>query len=128
MWDLQKLIIGPGYLAMVGNWTGKQSKCLFINVYGPQSRRLKQELWAQSNLLITEFTGVICIMSDFNVVRRFQERSGCSFKPTRVVDFNHFISDNELLEVKQGGRRFIWVRVNSDGLEQSKLDRLLVNK
>lgn len=65
-------------------------------------------------------------MGDFKVVRRPCERSGCTFKPIKAVDFNTFLSDTELLDVKQGGRRF--TRVSWDGLKMRKLDRLLINK
>lgn len=65
-------------------------------------------------------------MGDFNVVRRPYERNGSRFKPIRAGDFNSFLSDAELIDVKQGGRKFTWV--SSNGLKISKLDRFLINQ
>lgn len=62
----------------------------------------------------------------YNVVRRCKERSGSIFNSPKASDCNHLFTENDLSEVKHGGRHFTWV--SNDGMKQSKLDRFLVNK
>lgn len=102
---------------MIGDWKGKTNRYMLINVYGPQLTSQKQALWSELHTFITNFQRSLCVTGDFNVVRRPSERSGSRFKPIRVGDFNFFLTDTELLDVKQGGRRFTWV--SWDGLKMS---------
>lgn len=86
----------------------------------------KRALWLELGSLIRGFEGLICLLGDFNVVRRADKRNGCRFKPFNAADFNAFLRNNELQDVKQGGRRYTWV--SWDGQKMSKLDRFLINK
>lgn len=64
-----------------------------------------------------------CIFGDFNAVRFEEERFSCQFYDMEVVDFNHFISTAQLVEIPLGGKRY--TRVSDDGVKFSKLDRFL---
>ena len=63
-------------------------------------------------------------MGDFNVVRRSDERFNSIFCARSARDFNHFIHENGLIDMRMGGHRFTYFR-NGD-LKMSKLDRFLV--
>lgn len=124
IWISDQIITGDSFLGIIGEWRGKRFKFLLLNVYGPQLTSQKRELWSQLRLLIQNFRGSVCVMGDFNVVRRPSERSGSRFKPIRAADFNS-LSDTTLIDVKQRARCFTWV--SWDGLKMSKLDRFLIN-
>lgn len=126
VWNTSQIIAGNRFRGVIGDWKGKTNKYLLLNVYRPQLTSEKRAFWGELTPLIKNFQGCICVMGDFNVVRRPSERSGSRFKPIAAGDFNSFLSQTELQDVKQGGRRFTWV--SWDGLKMSKLDRFLINK
>lgn len=125
VFNSEQILSGENYLGVLGQWKGKSSKYLLFNVYGPQLISQKRAMWSVLSNLMTNFRGV-CVIGDFNAVRRPSERCGSRFKPITTGDFNSFLLDTELIEVKQGGRRFTWV--SWDGLKMSKLDRFLINR
>lgn len=64
------------------------------------------------------------IMGDFNVVRRKEERFNSIFCAKTTSDFNNFIHETVLIDMKMGGHQFTCLR-NSDH-KLSKFDRFMV--
>ncbi|KHM99057.1 Transposon TX1 putative 149 kDa protein, partial [Glycine soja] len=72
--------------------------------------------------------GVWCFLGDFNSIRSQQERlSSSQSVPDHmgISDFNQWIQDMEIQEVKSAGSTFTWIRPN--GSVKSRLDRFLVS-
>jgi len=94
-------------------------------IYGPQTNARKRMLWDELGYLIRSETEVIWIvLGDFNVVRSKEERKGSHFDSNEASDYNDFISSSGLYDIQFAGRRF--TRFSKDGLQMSKLDRILV--
>ncbi|RZB52284.1 Phosphatidylinositol/phosphatidylcholine transfer protein SFH9, partial [Glycine soja] len=69
-----------------------------------------------------------CVLGDFNSIRHQDERvssaQSVSVDP-RISEFNAWISDMNLEDVRSVGRRFTWCRPN--GSAMSRLDRFLIS-
>ena len=70
--------------------------------------------------------GVWCVLGDFNVVCRREERRGVneeasSGQLSEMYLFNNFIGEMELEDLKVLGRRFTWYHTN--GRSMSRIDR-----
>jgi len=71
--------------------------------------------------------GLWCFPGDFNSMRSQEERISSSQRmvdTSDILDFNEWIFDMELQEIKGFGGRFTWFRPN--GTVKSRLDRFLV--
>ena len=71
--------------------------------------------------------GLWCFLGDFNSIRSQEERIGSSKRivgTNDISDFNDWIYEMELQEIKCIGCRFTWFRPN--GSVKSRLDRFLV--
>ncbi|XP_057794589.1 uncharacterized protein LOC131010900 [Salvia miltiorrhiza] len=122
-WDL------PG--AVVVNGIVKQGNigCCIINVYAPARAGEKHRLWdAIGTIVVQNADMCVCVMGDFNVVRRREERAGNgeTFNEAEARGFDDFICSNELEEIRIQGRKYTWFKPN--GRCKSKLDRFLVNE
>lgn len=99
----------------------KGIRFFLVNIYAPQDRRKKK--W--SGIFLSSFmssnVGEFLLFGDFNVVRYPNERSGSVFCQIEDDDFNNFIANSDLTDVKMRGRRF--TRVDSLCSKMEKLDR-----
>ena len=103
-----------------------------INVYSkcdlPAKRRLWENLIRERN---NRGGGAWCILGDFNVVRRRDERRGVNTEAssTQVLEmflYNSFLGDMELEDLNVLGRCYTWYHPN--GRSMSRIDRMLVSK
>lgn len=130
LWDSKsftstEVISSHNYLINIGTWVGISTPVIFANIYGPQPIREKAKLWENLKEIKQERKGVLIIMGDFNVVRRPDERFNSIFCPRTAKDFNNFILDSGLIDLKMGGFRYTCCR--SEGIKLSKLDRFLIS-
>jgi len=111
-------------------WRVEKVKCIIINVYSkcdlPAKRRLWENLIREQN---DRGGGAWCILGDFNVVRRRDERRGVNVgaTSTQVLEmflYNSFLGEMELEDLNVLGRRFTWYHPN--GRSMSRIDRMLV--
>lgn len=63
-------------------------------------------------------------MGDFNSIREKEDRSGCTYAARDCNNFNAFIEDNNLIEVKGSNFQFTWFGPNN---KKRKLDRIIIN-
>ncbi|KAJ9564655.1 hypothetical protein OSB04_000621 [Centaurea solstitialis] len=115
-----------GFVAVLGTWLGSNSKLGILNVYAPQSTRLKKLLWEEILKVLekeSDFDWIVC--GDFNEVRSAAERKGSSFDPLGARNFNDFIFSAGLSDLRLGGRSFTWM--SPDCSKLSKLDRFLIS-
>ncbi|KAL4565980.1 hypothetical protein LXL04_030088 [Taraxacum kok-saghyz] len=113
------------FLAVAGNWNGIWGETIFVNVYAPQAPAKKRSLWDKLLNLVNSRHGNWIFLGDFNAVRRPDERFNSNFCPRIAYDFNAFISNAGLLDLKMTGRRFTYFC--DVGCKLSKLDRFLVS-
>jgi endonuclease/exonuclease/phosphatase family metal-dependent hydrolase len=68
------------------------------------------------------------VLGDFNAIRSSEERVSRSRQLVSedYEPFNHFISNNELVDLPLCGRQYTWYR--GDGLSMSRLDRFLLSE
>ncbi|XP_057808558.1 uncharacterized protein LOC131023037 [Salvia miltiorrhiza] len=122
-WDL------PGAVVVNSRYKEGDILCCIINVYAPVGSGDKRILWDALSSIVEQNTDrSVCILGDFNSVRRRDERvgSGEAFGATDARSFEEFIRENDLEEIKTHGRKFTWYKPN--GKCKSKIDRFLVNE
>lgn len=92
-------------------------------VYGPVLRHYKQEFWDELNFIRNGNLDVWFLCGDFNAIRKKEKKSGPNFDMHLSRQFNNFINDNRLLELKLTTRKYTW----SNGTKFALLDRILVS-
>ena len=107
MWDpksfLKSNVISSRYfLAISGKWMGILGNTTPVNVYAPQSITDKRKLWEEL-LHIKNFDGIWVFFGDFNAVPRRDERFNSAFCKYTAADFNQFIANAGLKELKMDG-------------------------
>lgn len=117
---------GNGYLGVVGKWKACVTEVCMLNVYAPQERSLKRLLWEDIGRLLIDLPARRCLFWDFNAVRNEGERKGSMFDIGKAADFNCFIDQNELHELRLGAWKYTWIGYG--GLKLSKLDRFLLSR
>lgn len=69
------------------------------------------------------------VIGDFNAIRRREERKrrggGCQQRSCKLVEFNAFIDNMEVIELPFVGRRFSWIRAGGGAM--NRLDKALVS-
>jgi exonuclease III len=121
---------GEGYVGVTLDWGVEKKRCTIINVYSRCDLAAKKRLW---ECLLVERgrrgDGVWCVVGDFNVVCRRDERRGVNVEAStaQVLEmylFNNFIGEIELDDVNVLGRLFTWFHPN--GRSMSRIDRVLI--
>nr|KYP37647.1 Putative ribonuclease H protein At1g65750 family [Cajanus cajan] len=125
---LGRVFRGVGYLGVQGVWKQGDISIVIVNVYLPCDLTEKRNMWNE----IKEIRSVSnisrwLVAGDFNEVRRDIERQGIrgASRRSQSTEFNEFIADMDLEEVRIVGRSFTWYKLN--GTARSKLDRFLVS-
>lgn len=116
---------GNGFLGVAGLWQGGSNITTFLNVYGPHDDSVRRQLWYDILEVHTNSECRCCLMGDFNVVRKPEDRKGSRFYQSRAAAFNEFILAAGLVDLKLGGRLFTWT--GRGGTKLSKLDRYLIS-
>ncbi|GJR04729.1 retrovirus-related pol polyprotein from transposon TNT 1-94 [Tanacetum coccineum] len=101
-----KTLVTDNILIVEGNWAVNNVKCFLLNVYAPQSRQNKKEIWNFIRSFMQNHVGEFIVFGDFNVVRFAHECQGTVFCPNMAKDFNQLITDADLFDIPMGGRAF----------------------
>lgn len=96
-----------------------------LNIYAPQTSKMKQLLWEELKAVISSLPDHhICLLGDFNAVRQCNEKFNCHFNGAVADAFNSFISSVGLLEIPLINSSFTWFGPNQ---RKGRLDRVLVS-
>ena len=134
LWDndsfvVDRRIVGRGYILLEGTWTKENKKVCITNVYAPCDLQGKRQQWEEIKILRSSLhEGLWCVVGDFNSIRYQHERISSSQSLGNFnssSEFNSWISDMALEEVRSVGRTFTWYRPN--GTVMSRLDRFLLS-
>ena len=101
----------------------------FTAVYASPDPTKRQELWRELSDFAQRLEKPWLLAGDFNDTRYSWERNSSSASTTRrSVAFNHWIEDNQLIEIEFSGPSHTWARGNSSETYRSaRLDRALCN-
>ncbi|XP_021774659.1 uncharacterized protein LOC110738569 [Chenopodium quinoa] len=99
----------------------------FSTIYASPDPSKRQELWRDLSEFAKRNNKPWLLAGDFNETRFDWERSSsCSETSRRSRNFNHWVHDNQLLEVEFSGPSHTWARGNSmDTRRSARLDRVL---
>ncbi|KAL4557518.1 hypothetical protein LXL04_035699 [Taraxacum kok-saghyz] len=100
-----------------GFWIESGAEMYFINIYADQSKDKRKELWAFISAVLCNWQGQTVIVGDFNEVRKPNERRGSQFDKAGALEFDKFIKDNELEDLKIGEETSRGHRIYGDGRE-----------
>ncbi|XP_071698969.1 uncharacterized protein [Rutidosis leptorrhynchoides] len=131
MWDTSSFSVDDfvekeHFIAIKGNWISTKKESIVANVYGPQDDVGKKLMWETLETLMKKVDTSWLFCGDFNEVRDEEERFNSVYIPSRASRFNDFISNNNLIDIPLGGRKF--TRVCDNGIKMSKLDRFLATE
>ena len=81
-----------------------------IKIYGPSSTQEKRVLWEHVSQIMQEHAEENFILAgDFNAIVSHEEKKGGICPPPRaIVDFQNFISDNQLIDIIPSQGKFTW--------------------
>ena len=126
---VDKRVVGKGFILLEGTWSKEDIRVGIINVYAPCDLQGKREQWNEiKHLKSSSHVHLWCILGDFNSIRYQHERTTASQSvgsSTSITEFNSWISDMEVEEVRSVGRFFTWCRPN--GVVMSRLDIFLLS-
>ncbi|GKV16979.1 hypothetical protein SLEP1_g27539 [Rubroshorea leprosula] len=90
------------------------------------TRILEGENFIELRSLIENGGEKICIMGDFNTVRKAEERKGSSGVTRDMREFDNFIQAMKLVDIPLVGRKFTWYQAR--GNYMSRIDRFLLSE
>ncbi|KAL2605012.1 hypothetical protein AAZV13_09G099800 [Glycine max] len=126
---VDRRVVGRGFILLEGTWTKDNKKVYITNVYAPCDLQRRRDQWEElKHLKALYHDGPWCLLGDFNSIRHQQERMSSSQSvgsSTNISEFNSWIADMDVEEVRSVGRCFTWCRPN--GTVMSKLDRFLLS-
>ncbi|KAH1238295.1 Transposon TX1 uncharacterized protein [Glycine max] len=100
-----------------------------VNIYAPCDLAGKRLMWDDlKQMRASKPPGIWCFMGDFNSIRNQDERFSLSQSradPLSISEFNSWIAEMELQEIKCIGSTYTWIRPNAR--VKSRLDRFLVS-
>lgn len=117
-----------GALVVNGLWGQDRIECCIINVYASCVVSEKVVLWDIIQTVVLQNSSCcVCVIGDFNVVRRESEREGRGVVSNSrdISSFDGFIRNSGLIDLPLHGRSFTWYKPN--GRCRSRLDRILIN-
>jgi len=126
---VDRKVVGRGFILLEGLWIKDNKRVSIINVYAPCDLQRKRQQWDEIlQLKTTSQAGLWCVLGDFNSIRHQDERvssaQSVGVDPS-ISEFNSWILDMALEDVRSVGRRFTWCRPN--GSAMSRLDRFLLS-
>ncbi|GKV12840.1 hypothetical protein SLEP1_g23934 [Rubroshorea leprosula] len=130
LWDQKairkiRVLEGENFIGVEGMWLPKNTTITIINVYSPCHLTGKRALWEELKNLISGNGGNICLVGDFNTVRRAEERTGCRGVTSEMREFDDFIHETELIDIPLLGRKYTWYHTN--GKSMSRIDKFLLS-
>lgn len=98
-------------------------------IYASPDPSRRQELWKELEEFAQSHKKPWLLAGDFNETQfRWERNSSCSETPRRSRQFNHWVKNNQLLEIEFSGPSHTWARGNSvDTRQSARLDRALCN-
>lgn len=117
------------FIFIQGKWGHTQQIIFIVNVYDLSDYREKRDLW--ENIIrckSVDDNKVWCMISDFNVVRKLEERRGMSQASRgqrEILAFNQFLESINMVDLPMIGRRFTCYIVQER--LKSRLDRMLIS-
>ena len=121
---------GRNFILLDGRCVNNNQRLFIVNAYAPCDLAGKRVLWDDLRQLKTSNpNGLWCFLGDFNSIRSQEERISLTQRSVDsygISDFNQWISEMELQEIKCVGSSFTWIRPN--GSVKSRLDRFLVSE
>ena len=101
--------MGKGFIAVVGQHTKSNCRCVVVNVYSACLLREKIDLWGNlSAIKGASLDPIWCFCGDFNAIRKRGERKGTSVRDNHTSEmgsFNNFIESNMLIELPIVGKK-----------------------
>lgn len=127
-WDKKKFIleakrIEKHWIAIWGEISSNNFRCLVINIYNPCNVDLRCNVWVEISEFWNEMNIPCQIMGDFNEVTSPSDRGSQVASIPGMADFNNFIHSTSLLDIPPTNGKFSWYRGNS----KSRLDRAFIN-
>ncbi|WMV29408.1 hypothetical protein MTR67_022793 [Solanum verrucosum] len=96
----------------------------FGAVYGLHTIADRRALWGDLEPVINNAAAPLVLMGDYNAIRKGDDRfNGNQVTDSETRDFNNFLLDNSLTEMKTVGRQYTWINNHT----HSKIDRIIVN-
>ena len=130
VFEVDTKVKGSNYLMLEGRCVDINQRMFVVNIYAPCDLAGKRLLWDElKQLRASKPPGIWCFMGDFNSIRNQDERYNLSqsrVDPSSISDFNTWISEMELQEIKCVGSTYTWIRPNAR--VKSRLDRFLVSE
>ncbi|GKU94766.1 hypothetical protein SLEP1_g8212 [Rubroshorea leprosula] len=121
-----RILEGENFIGIEGLWCPDNEQIILINVYSPCQLPGKRVLWTELRSLIENGGEKICIMGDFNTVRKAEERKGSSGVTRDMREFDNFIQAMKLVDIPLVGRKFTWYQAR--GNYMSRIDRFLLSE
>lgn len=111
-----------------GVWGADGTECTVINIYAPCFLKEKMQFWDRLHIVLLNCSdNCICVVGDFNSIRREGERVGRRENNNRrdIAVFDSFIGGKGLIDLPLTGRNFTCYKL--DGSCKSRIDRFLIN-
>ncbi|GKV32445.1 hypothetical protein SLEP1_g41054 [Rubroshorea leprosula] len=121
----QRVVEGQGFIGISGEWGQQRIQCTFVNVYALCNRQRRVVLWGELRRLVLDEGGRWLLAGDFNAVRNSAERKGRMGETQDMEEFNLFVQETGLVDIRLRNRKFTWYR--PDGTSMSRLDRFLLS-
>ncbi|GKU89268.1 hypothetical protein SLEP1_g3431 [Rubroshorea leprosula] len=121
----QRVVEGQGFIGISREWGQHRIQCTFVNVYAPCDRQRRVVLWGELSRLVLDEGGRWLLAGDFNAVRNSAERKGRMGETQDMEEFNLFVQETGLVDIRLRNRKFTWYR--PDGTSMSRLDRFLLS-
>lgn len=98
-------------------------------VYGPPIEKDRMPLWNRLRGIASNMSGTWLCVGDFNeLLSQSEKLGGNPYVLRRVVNFQSFVSDCELLEIEAKGARYTWCNQRLDDAHvKERFDRALGN-
>ena len=92
VWDPELFVkkqaaISDYFVILEGTWTPSKINLMIVTVYAPQDLAEKRSLWGYLAEKITNWSGEVVVMGDFNEVRVESERFGLTFNANGALAF-----------------------------------------
>ncbi|XP_071694999.1 uncharacterized protein [Rutidosis leptorrhynchoides] len=131
MWDpnvfvKERIWSDINYVFVKGRWIREDLVVYKVNIYAPQSRIDKPNLWNNLSNFMANNIGEYIMFGDWNAVRIANERSGTDFCAIDASNFNDFINANMLHEIPLGGLCYTWrVKGRDTWIERPNFDDMV---
>ena len=125
LFQKNQCILRQDSIIVQGTWIDSGVDICFINIYASQCREKRKELWSYISAVLYGWKGQTVIIGDFNEVITESERRGSKFDKLGAMELEKFIGNNELEDLKIGGKNFTWF--NKKCTKMSRLDRILIS-